>query len=119
MLSEDRRIAIEKLGSGADPIAFSNDPIPIGIQFSVKILQQGIFVSLISASSRPHTSDAPYTDGGAVHVVHCCPFVVRSGYWYLLPATTACCHRLLVATAMREQSVAMGICGKDRITVRS
>ena len=118
-LSEDRRIASGKLGSGALPIAFSNDPIPIGIQFSVKILQQGIFVSPISASSRPHTSDAPYTAGGAVHVVHCCLFFVRSGYWYLLPATAACCHRLLVATAMREQSVAMGICGKDRITVRS
>ena len=80
-LSEDRQIAIGKLGLGADPIAFSNDPIPIGMQFSVKILQQGIFVSLISTSSRPHTSDAPYTAGGAVHVVHCCPFFVRSGYW--------------------------------------
>ena len=118
-LSEDRRIASRKPGSGV-PIAFSNDPIPIGIQFSVKILQQNYtYVSPISTYSRPHTSDAPYTAGGAVHVVQCGLFFVRSGYWYLLPATAACCHRLLVATAMREQSVAMGICGKDRITVRS
>ena len=117
-LSEDRRIASGKPGSGAFPIAFSNDQIPIGIQFSVKILQPSFIVSPISTSSRPHTSDAPYTAGGAVHVVHCCPFFVRSGYWYLLPATAACCHRLLVATAMREQSVAMGFCGKDRITLR-
>ena len=117
-LSKDRRIASEKRGSGAFSIAFSNNPISEGLKFSVKILQNSL-VSPISASSRPHTSDAPYTAGGAVHVVHCCPFFVRSGYWYLLPATAACCHRLLVATAMREQSVAMGICGKDRITVRS
>ena len=116
-LSKDRRIASGKLESGVSPIAFSNDPIPEGLKFSVKILQKSCFfvidVSPISASSRPHTSDGPYTAGGAVHVVHCCPFFVRSGYWYLLPATAACCHRLLVATAMREQSVAMGICGKD------
>ena len=118
-LSEDRRIASEKFGLGAVPVAFSSDQIPIGIKFSVKILQQGFLVSPISTSSRPHTSDAPYTAAGAVHVVHCCPFFVRSGYWYLLPATAACCHRLLVATAIREQSVAMGICGKDRITMRS
>ena len=117
-LSEDRRIASGKLGSGALPIAFSNDLIPEGLKFSVKILQNSLFVSPISTSSRTHTSDAPYTAGGAVHVVHCCPFFVRSGYWYLLPATAACCHRLLVATAMREQSVAMGICSEDRITVR-
>ena len=88
-------------------------------QFVVKTLLQGSRVSPISASSRPHTSDGPYTAGGAVRVVHCCPFFVRSGYGYLLPATAACCHRLLVATAMHEQSVAMGICGKDRIAVRS
>ena len=58
-LSEDRRIASGKLepGSGAVPIAFLNDQIPIGIQFSVKILQQGIFVSPISTFSRPHTPD--------------------------------------------------------------
>ena len=118
-LSENRRIASGNLGSGVFSIAFSNDQIPIGIQFSVKTLQNSFFVSPISTSSRPHTSDAPYTAGGAVHVVHCCPFFVRSGYWCLLPATAACCHRLLVATAIREQSVAMGICGKDRIRVRS
>ena len=117
-LSEDRRIASGKPGAFEFPIAFSNDPISKGLQFSVKILQQCSFVSPISASSRPHTSDSPYTAGGAAHVVHCFPFFVRSGYWYLLPATAACCHRLLVATAMREQSVAMGICGKDRIIVR-
>ena len=118
-LSEDRRIASRKHGPGVFPIVFSNDPISKGLKFSVKMLQQSSFVSPISASSRPHTSDAPYTAGGAVHVVHCCPFFVRSGYWYLLPATAACCHRLIVATSMREQSVAMGICGKDRITARS
>ena len=58
-LSEDRRIASRKLGSGADPMAFSNDPIPEGLKFSVKILQKGwkglnffaIDVSPISASS--------------------------------------------------------------------
>ena len=80
-LSENRRIASGEFGSGADPITFSNDQIPIGIQFSVKILQQGIFVSPISTSSRSHTSDAPYAAGGAVHVVHFCLFFVRSGYW--------------------------------------
>ena len=117
-LSENRRIASEKFGLGA--VAFSNDPIPIGIQFSVKTLQhEGFLVSPTSTSSRPPTSYAPYTAGGAVRVVHCCLFFVRSGYWCLLPATAACCHRLLVATAMREQSVAMGICGKDRIRVRN
>ena len=65
-LSEDRRIASGKPSIfGAFPIAFSNDKIPIGIQFSVKTLQQDPgWVSPISTSSRPHTSDAPYT--GAV-----------------------------------------------------
>ena len=58
-LSEDRRIASGGIGFS---IALSNDPIPIGVQFSVKILQKGFLcVSPISAPSRPHTPDAPYT----------------------------------------------------------
>ena len=71
---KDRRTA-----RGPDPflpvlyVAFSNDPIPKGLKFSVKILQKGGGrVSPISASSRPHTLDAPYMAGGAVHVIHCC-----------------------------------------------
>ena len=55
---------------------FSNDPIPIGLQFSVKILHSSPYVSPLNASSRPHPSAAPYTAGGAVHVVHCCLFFV-------------------------------------------
>ena len=73
VLSEDRRVA-EGEGLG---YVFSNDQIPIGLQFSVKILQKGrIIVSQLSASSRPHSSAAPYTAGGPVHVVHCCLFFV-------------------------------------------
>ena len=73
-LSEDRRVA---KGKGNIDFVFSNDPIPIGLQFSVKILQKGFaIVSPLSASSRPHPSAAPYTAGGAVHVVHCCLFFV-------------------------------------------
>ena len=52
--SHDRRVAS---GIGKRRFAFSNDPIPIGLQFSVKILQNSIFVSPISTSSRPHTSE--------------------------------------------------------------
>ena len=77
VLSEDRRAA-EGKGIG---YVFSNDQIPIGLQFSVKILQNG-YVSLLSASSRPHPSAAPYTVGGAVHVVHCCLFFVGYGIYY-------------------------------------
>ena len=67
--SKDRRIATGE--SVFFSIAFSNDPILIGQKFSVKILQNSSqFVSPISASSRPHPPDAPYTAGGAVHVVH-------------------------------------------------
>ena len=74
VLSEDRRVAN---GKGHTNYVFSNDPIPIGLQFSVKILQKGFaIVSPLSASSRPHPSAAPYTAGGAVHVVHCCLFFV-------------------------------------------
>ena len=75
VLSEGRRVAS---GQGdVSQFAVSNEPIPIGLQFSVKILQKSFhFVSPISASSRPHPSDAPYTAGGAVHVVHCCLFFV-------------------------------------------
>ena len=69
-LSEDRRVASGK-GYGASHV-FSNDPIPIGVQFSVEILQRSsILVSPISASSiRPdpirdisndlNPLDAPY-----------------------------------------------------------
>ena len=39
VLSEDRRVARGLGYSGG--VAFSNDPIPIGLQFSVKILHQG------------------------------------------------------------------------------
>ena len=74
VLSENRRVA---KGKGNIDFVFSNDPIPIGLQFSVKILQKGFaIVSPLSASSRPHPSAAPYTAGGAVHVVHCCLFFV-------------------------------------------
>ena len=74
VLSEDRRDAE---GKTYVDLVFSNDPIPIGFQFSVKILQKGpSSVSPFSASSRPHPSAAPYTAGGAVHVVHCCLFFV-------------------------------------------
>ena len=38
VLSEDRRVAT---GIGHTNYAFSNDPIPIELQFSVKILQKG------------------------------------------------------------------------------
>ena len=77
VLSEDRRVA-----RGKDYLfssyVFSNDPIPIGLQFSVKTLQKDspYVVSPLSASSRPHPSAAPYTAGGDVHVVHCCLFFV-------------------------------------------
>ena len=75
--SNERRVARGKGCNAIHSVAFSNDQIPIGLQFSVEILQSsGIFVSPISASYRPHTSDAPYTAGGAVHVVHCCLFFV-------------------------------------------
>ena len=53
--SHDRRVAS---GNRFGAFAFSNVSIPIGLQFSVKILQNSLFVSPISASSRPHTSDA-------------------------------------------------------------
>ena len=74
VLSEDRRVA---QGKGSIGFVFSNDPIPIGLQFSLKILQKDLaIVSPLSASSGPHPSAAPYTTGGAVHVVHCCLFFV-------------------------------------------
>ena len=70
-LSENRRIAT---GFSLFTVAFSNEPIPNGLKFSVKILQKssGGWVSPISAASIPHTLDAPYMAGGAVHVIHCC-----------------------------------------------
>ena len=73
-LSEDRRVARGK--SYYVNFVFSNDPIPIGLQFSVKILHKGSeYVSPIIAF-RPHPSAAPHAAGGAVHVVHCCLFFV-------------------------------------------
>ena len=75
VLSEDRRVA---RGSSLDYcFVFSKDPIPIGLQFSVKILQKGsAYVSPLRASFSTPPSDAPYAAGGAVHVVHCCLFFV-------------------------------------------
>ena len=71
-LSDDRRIASAE-GTAANSFAFSKSQIPIGVQFSVKILEKGSFyVSPISASSRAHPTYSPYMAGGAVHVVHCC-----------------------------------------------
>ena len=73
VLSEDRRVA-EGEGIG---YVFSNDQIPIGLQFSVKILQKGsAYVSPLSASFSTPPSDTPCMAGGAVHVVHCCLFFV-------------------------------------------
>ena len=40
VLSEGRRVASVSM-FGPFPIAFSNDPIPKGVQFSVKVLQEG------------------------------------------------------------------------------
>ena len=72
-LSEDGRVANGK-GTRDFSCVFSNDPIPIGLQFSVKILQKGSgYVSPISASSRPHP---PPNAAEGVHVVHCCLFYV-------------------------------------------
>ena len=75
VLSKGRSVAVRPRGVHYYYV-FSNDPIPTGLQFSVKILQKrSSCVSPLSASSRPHPSDAPYTAGGAVHVVHCCLFL--------------------------------------------
>ena len=75
--SNERRVARGKGRNAVHNVAFSNDQIPIGFQFSVKILQQSSdYVSPISTSSRPHTSDAPHTAGAAVHVVRWCLFFV-------------------------------------------
>ena len=53
VLSEDRRVAE---GKGIFGYVFFLDPIPIGLQFLVKILQKSsAYVSPLSASSRPHT----------------------------------------------------------------
>ena len=68
-LSENRRTAS---GTSLSAAAFSKDPIPNGLKFTVPILQKGAFVSPISIASIPHTLDAPYMAGGAVRVIHCC-----------------------------------------------
>ena len=55
--SKYRRVA---KGKGYYDFVFSIDSIPIGLRFSVKILQSGFaYVSPLSASSRPHPSAAP------------------------------------------------------------
>ena len=74
-LSEDRRTASGDSVSDLC-VALSNDPIPNTFNFTVKVLQEGYYVSPISAASTPHTLDAPYMDGGAVHVIYCCLFFV-------------------------------------------
>ena len=74
-LSKDRRTASGDVASELC-VALSNDPIPNTFKFSVKVLQKGCYVSPISAASIPHTLDAPYMAGGAVHVIHCCLFFV-------------------------------------------
>ena len=75
-LSEDRRTASTSRDSNSLCLALSNDPIPSEVNFSVKVLEKGSDVSPISAASIPHTLDAPYMAGGAVHVIHCCLFFV-------------------------------------------
>ena len=72
---KDRRTASGDVASELC-VALSNDPIPNTFKFSVKVLQKGSFVSPISAASIPHTLDAPYMAGGAVHVILCCLFFV-------------------------------------------
>ena len=72
-LSKDRRVAT---GKGSIDFVFSNDPIPIGLQFSVKISQKRFAIVSPLSASKPHPSAAPYAAGGAVHVVHCCLFFV-------------------------------------------
>ena len=54
-LSEGRRVASGQGQGKGTKCVFSNEPIPIGLQFSVKILQKrgSTVVSSISASSRP------------------------------------------------------------------
>ena len=90
-LSEDRRTADGGRKHSNVYGAFSNDPIPNGLQFSVKILETSPHVSPLSASSRPHPSAASYTAGGAVHVVHCCLF-------FVCITCILCVHACLLAT---------------------
>ena len=72
-LSQERRVAS---GKGSEHnFELLNGQIPIGLHFSVKILKES-YVSPISAFSKPHASDAPYTDGDAVHVVYCFLFCI-------------------------------------------
>ena len=54
-LSENRQIASGIFGLGVFPIAFSNDPIPEGLKFSVKILQNSRSVSTVFRSVHPQT----------------------------------------------------------------
>ena len=70
VLSEDKRVASGKSLSYC--YVSSNEAIPIGVQFSVKILQTSSSVSPISASFRPHPSDAPLS----LHGWRCCLFFV-------------------------------------------
>ena len=56
-LSKDRRVAT---GKGNIGFVFSNDPIPIGLQFSVKISQKSFAIVSPLSASKPHPSAAPY-----------------------------------------------------------
>ena len=73
-LSKDRRTASNCGDFLSFGFALSNDSIQN--TFKLKVLQKGFGVSPISAASIPHTLDAPYMAGGAVHVIHCCLFFV-------------------------------------------
>ena len=80
-LSHERKVAIGK--GYAHNFVFSNDQIPIGLKFSVKILKEVShsvvpYVSPISSSFTHRTSNVPYKAGGAVHVVHYCLFFVQA-----------------------------------------
>ena len=79
-LSHERKVAI---GKGYEHnFVFSNDQISIGLKFSVKILKETSnslpYVSPISSSFTPRTSNIPYKAEGAVHVVHYCLFFVQA-----------------------------------------
>ena len=80
-LSHERRVAIGK--GYTHNFVFSNDQIPVGLKFSVKILKELSrsrvpYVSPISSSFTPRTSNVPYKAGGAVHVVQYCLFFVQA-----------------------------------------
>ena len=102
--SKDRRIGSGDVSEFS--IAFLNDPIPSGQKFSVKILQKSSFsVSPTRASSRPHPSDVPYTDGGAA----CSPLLsIHCAKW---PLVTIACHCCLLPSTARDYRHARTVCG--------